>query len=827
MKIYQYEEVLENTLNFFGKDELAANVWLGKYCLKNSKGEFVENSPEMRFKSIAKELVRIDKELYNCSRYSEEIYYKALVERRIIPGGSNLYGIANPFSITSLSNCFVISGDKEDSYGSIFRNDEEIAQIAKRRGGVGNDVSHIRPNKMKVSNSAGTTSGLVAFCKRFSNTTREVGQNNRRGALMLSVHVLHPDIMDFATMKQDKTQVTGANVSVRVTNEFMRAVEDNKQVQLRFPVDIPPIELNDGEELITDDGKMYRMFPARTIWKTLVESNIQSAEPGILFWDTIIGESPADVYPGYKTESTNPCGEIPLCPYDSCRLLSINLTSYVTNPFTKDAEFNMVDYIRDISIATHMMDNIVDLEIEKIKQIIDKVKNDPESYATKFTELNLWKKVLEKAEGGRRIGISIIGHGDMCAMLGIKYGSDRSIAITEDLHKTLAEKSYYYSHILSKSRGTFKVFDADLEKENKYLIRIGKAGIPRRNIALLTIPPAGTLSLLANNQTSGIEPLFLPFYTRRRKLNDPDAKADFIDDVGDKWEEYNVLHPYFKLYIKTKDSFADPEKLTTEELQKHFEESPYYGATSQDMDARKKVALIAAAQRYIDHSISNTTNLPKGISYNEVSTLYMTAWKRGCKGLTIYVDGSRSGVLNSTETTSNEEFEYHDAPKRPKKLPCDVYQPTIAGEQYVVLVGLYNNKPYEVIAFKKNDTHIPNKISNGILYKQRSGLYHLLSVEGDVIVDDIVSKFDIPEWEFTTRLISTALRHGASIDFIVEQLNKSEGPIVHFTKVIARQLKRYITNVIVTEAPCPDCGESMRIEGGCATCHNCGYSACS
>lgn len=824
MKIYTEKEVLKSCLEWFKGDRLSADVWMGKYALKNKKGQFVELSPLDRFESMADEINRIDSNYVG--GYHRGVYLDALVEQRLIIGGSGNYGIANPFSITSLSNCFVISGNNQDSYGSIMKNDQEIVQIAKRRGGVGIDVSHLRPYGMYVTNSAGSTSGLVSFCKRFSNTTREVGQENRRGALMLSVSVAHPDSPSFVRMKTDKNQVTGANVSVRVSNEFMKCVEEDKYFQIRFPIDLPYMEIGKDETWISEDGtQMRKMIRARDLWDEMIKANWDSAEPGILFWDTIKSESPADCYPNYQTESTNPCGEIPLCPYDSCRLLSQNLTKYVKNPFTKGAYFDFEAFDRDVHLSVHVMDNIIDLEIEKIDAIIAKVHADPEDEFTKSVEVRMWEQIRKKAVEGRRTGISIVGHGDTLAMLGIRYGSPFSVAWVEAIHRRQAEKSYEYSAELAKNRGAFADFDPELERKNPFLMRIGKAGIPRRNIALLTIPPLGTGSLIAGNITSGIEPVFMPAYKRRRKLQAGHNQVpDFVDETGDEWEEYNVLHPNFKKWANINYPELKVEKLTENALNELVSLSPYAGASAPELDPEDKIRLIAAAQKYVDHSISNTTNLPKDVSLESVSNLYLLGWKLGCKGVTIYRDGSRDGVLNSNEIKTSK-FEYKDAPKRPKDLPCDIFQPTIHGDKFIVLVGLFDEKPYEVIAIKKNDLQLPSRVDSGILRKRRSGVYDLQDVDGYLLIDDITSKFEVPEWEFITRLISTALRHGASIDFIVEQLNKSAGTIVDISKVIARQLKKYI-EVELKSTTCPSCSAEMTPEGGCLTCKECGYAAC-
>jgi len=836
MTVYSEEEVLKSCLEYFSGDELAAKVWMNKYCLRNKSGEFVELSPIERYRAIAKDIHSVDIKLGDSS-YTEEDYFNALVNQEVSPGGSGLYGIANPYSITSLSNCFVIDADGEDSYGSILKVDQEIVQIAKRRGGVGTDMSHLRPKEAYVSNSAGTSSGVVSFCARHSNSSREVAQDGRRGALMLSLSVVHPDVAEFIGMKIDTTKVTGANVSVRLTDKFMHAVEGDGYYLQHFPCDFDINKLGidmDGlvpdkmKTLMYDDKTVYvKKVKARKIWNLLIHANWLSAEPGALFWDTIIRESLPDCYPKYKTVSTNPCGEIPLSAYDSCRLFSINLIKLVVNRFTENSFFDLEAFYRVIKLAVHMMDNIIDLEIDKIKQIISKIENDSESLDTKWTELELWKKVLINSVEGRRAGISIIGHGDMLAMLGETYGSTEGNRVLTQIHMEFAREAYKASAELAVVRGPFPAYKASLETQNPFLKRIGFVGTPRRHIALLTEPPVGTLSLVMNNQTSGIEPIFLPVYKRSRKVNPSDgaAKVDYVDEQGDSWEEFPVFHPYFKEWIGIKYPEIIPEELSDDVIAALVAESPYAGASSAEIDPISKIELIGSVQKWIDHSISNTTNLPADTTEKTVSDLYLKAWKTGCKGITIYRDGSRTGVLNSSTTNNGSKFEQHDAPKRPKDLKCDIFHATINTEKYIVLVGLYDDKPYESMAFKKKDLQIPSSIDSGIIHKQKSGVYNLHDKSGRLLVDDISSKFETPEWGFVFRLISTALRHGAAIQFVVEQLNKSEGSVVSVAKVIARQLKKYIPEPEGSNI-CPNCGAEMHMEGGCKQCKECGYGAC-
>lgn len=824
MNQFSIEEVKENCKKFFGGDELAAGIWMKKYILRNSEGVLQESSPEDRFRTIAEEIARIDKS-YGDTTYTVDDYFRLLKDRRGLPGGSGLYGIGNNFSKSSLGNCFVISGNGEDSYGSILKNDQENVQIAKRRGGVGLDLSHIRPSGFSVNNAAGSSTGVVSFMHRFSNSTREVGQEGRRGALMLSLLVNHPEVMDFLGVKEDTTKVTGANISVKATDEFMQAVVNDGYHQLRYPTDIPKVmklDMHPNTVYKFDDGQRMNVR-AREIFQELVKMNWKSAEPGILFWDKIISESPADCYPGYTSESTNPCGEIPLSPYDSCRLWSQNLTKYILNPFTNNASFNIEAFKRDSKMAFWAMDAIVDLEIEKLKEIIAKIESDPESELTKAIELNLWKEVLKTTINGRRTGISIIGHGDAVAMLGMKYGSKEANKWLVEVHKLFATYVYGASVKLAKTRGGFPAFDAELEKENAFLKRIGFAGLLRRNIALLTIPPSGSLSILMDNQSSGIEPVFMLYYERSVKAAEGDP-YDYIDAVGDKWKLHKVFHPNF---VK----WAEANNISKEALQENPEmyipASPYAGATSNEIDPITKVELQGAIQQYVDHSISVTHNLPEDVSLETVSNLYIRAWEVGCKGCTIYRDKSRTGVLNATGTTANKDkFEHVDAIPRPKELKCDVFHPTIDGEKYIVLVGLMDDKPYEVFALRKSeDIHIPITMKAGFCVKQKSGKYNLMSSSKELLIEDITDKFESPEWEDRTRMISMALRHRASIDYIVEQLNKSKGTVVHVSKVIARQLKKYLKKELV-DTPCPECGKSMVVEGGCKQCKNCGHGAC-
>jgi ribonucleoside-diphosphate reductase alpha chain len=842
MQVYTREEVTKNALEYFHNDELAAHVWVNKYALKNTDGDFVEDSPQARFSAIAEELNRINLKYSEPHRYDD--FRKAMVEGYILPGGSGLSGIANPYSIVSLGNCFVTTGNNEDSIGSIWKVDQESAQIYKRRGGNGVDLSFIRPAGTLVTNAAGSTTGPISFAEQYSQTVRRIGQEGRRGALMLSMSVHHPDVLQFAVAKNDDNSITGANISIRISNEFMNAVKNDGCYLQRFPVNAPEIsmlELEEDNVYTHADGTIYIKTRARKIFDEIVRVNWESAEPGMLFWDKIISESPADCYAQFQTESTNPCGELPLSPYDSCRLLATNLTKYVVFPYTPEAVFDVRKFKEHVKMATWMMDNIIDLEIEKINIILEKIDKDVESDFTKMVELELWKKILENTKNGRRAGISLIGHGDFLAMLGIKYDSAEGKNLLETVHQIHATETYRTSIELAKSRGAFPAFDFDRELKNPFLQRIydtdpslreemRKYG--RRNIALLTIPPAGTLSLVLR-QTSGFEPAFLLYYKRRRKINpEENDKVDFVDSSGDSWQEYFVLHPKFQDWIELQiNTKVFPDALSDEDLAAWAKASPWSGSLTNDIDPTKKVELQGAIQKWVDHSISVTHNLPEDVKPEVISELYMKAWEEGCKGCTVYREGSRAGVLVSTEKKeANEaEFEYKDAPKRPRELPCDIYFPTIHGKKYVVLVGLYAGKPYEVFALGYKHT-IPTSVKEGILKKQKSRHYVLLDKAKNIVVDDIRSAFDLPEWDFATRMISTALRHGASIDYVVEQLNKSgkDALVTDLARVIARQLKKYVKAEVSLSQKCPECGEPMRVEGGCKQCVNpeCGYGKC-
>ncbi|HAR39757.1 MAG TPA: adenosylcobalamin-dependent ribonucleoside-diphosphate reductase, partial [Porphyromonadaceae bacterium] len=657
-KTYTFDEAYKASLDYFKGDELAAKVWVSKYALKDSQGEIYEKTPEDMHWRLAKEIARIEK------KYSNPLSERELFDlfdrfRYIIPQGSPMTGIGNGYQVASLSNCFVIGMDgNADSYGAIIRIDEEQVQLMKRRGGVGHDLSHIRPKGSPVKNSALTSTGLVPFMERYSNSTREVAQDGRRGALMLSVSIKHPDSENFIDAKLEQGKVTGANISVKIDDAFMEAAAAGKNYQQQYPID-------------SDQPKYEKTINARHLWDKIIHNAWRSAEPGVLFWDTIIRESVPDCYAdlGFKTVSTNPCGEIPLCPYDSCRLLAINLFSYVVNPFREDAYFDFDLFAQHVQLAQRIMDDIVDLESEKIDMILEKIEADPESEEVKSAERTLWKKIQRKTLQGRRTGVGITAEGDMLAALGIRYGTEEGTDFSEKVHRAVALNAYRSSVNMAKERGAFEIFDAEREKNNPFINRIKEADSQlyedmvkygRRNIALLTIAPTGTTSLMSQT-TSGIEPVFLPVYTRRRKVNpnDRDVKVDFVDENGDSWEEYVVFHHKFVTWMEA-HGYSTTKRYTPEEVDEMVEKSPYYKATSNDVDWLQKVKMQGRVQKWVDHSISVTINLPSDVSEELVGELYMEAWKSGCKGCTVYRDGSRAGVLISNGEAEKEAKEAKD-----------------------------------------------------------------------------------------------------------------------------------------------------------------------
>lgn len=813
--MYTLEEVKKATLEYFGGDDLTSNVWIDKYCLKGNEGELLEDSPDMMYKRLAKEFSRIEQKYPNPISYDEIL--EKLSSWSIIPGGSLLYGIGNDFAISSLGNCFVI-GNNADSYGGICTLDQEQVQLMKRRAGVGHDISHLRAKGVPTTNSAKTSSGIVPFMERYSNSTREVAQDGRRGALMLSCDIEHPQAEDFITAKDDTTKVTGANISVKVSDEFM--------------------------------GRALKMGAHKEmgLWRKLVYQAWKSAEPGLLFWDKIKSESIPSCYgPDWQEVSTNPCGEIPLCPYDSCRLLSINLTKYVLNPFTKDAIMDWESFERDCYIAQKLMDDVIDLEEEKINKILKKIEDDPEDEQIKAIEKNLWLKIKEKLLQGRRTGLSGIGLADTLAMLNISYSS--GIDMAESIYKTLAISAYKSSIDMAKDRGVFPIWDFNVDNDNPFLKRIYEQlkdddwfqcqATGRRNIALLTIPPSGTISLLAG-LSSGIEPVYQLSYKRRRKVEPNHPNVSFTDKNGDCWEEYNVVHPkiilwYQELLNKEVDEGIEDytveqskfllNKRTNEQLEELFKKSPYHGSTAYELNPLDRVKMQGVIQKWVDHSISSTINLPEAATKEDVSKIYLEAWKQGLKGITIYREGSRDGVLYTDKTKDNTTFKTNNAPKRPKVLAGQVFTPTTHGNEYIVIVGLMDGKPYEVFACK-NTWNLKGTYDCSIIKKSR-GRYDV-DIKDKLLIEDITSEMSQIE-EDKTRLISVSLRHGADIKFLVEQLNKAKGNgFQAFSKVVARTLKRYIKDEEkVTGATCDSCGSDRLIyKDGCVECESCGIQHC-
>jgi ribonucleoside-diphosphate reductase alpha chain len=829
---YSLEKAQEQTLKYFGGDTLATSVFLNKYALQDKDGNYLESNPDMMHVRIAKELSRIEQKYPNpMSRH--EIYELLKDFKYIIPQGSPMSGIGNETKIQSLSNCFVVEAPR-DSYAGILKTDQELAQIAKRRGGIGFDISTIRPRGLSTANAAKTTDGIEIFMERFSNTCREVAQGGRRGALMLTISVHHPQVMDFIKIKRDLTKVTGANISVRVTDEFMRAVQGEEKYQLRWPVD-------------SESPEVSETAYAAEVWNALIEGAHASAEPGILFWDTAKRMTPSDIYEeeGFGSVSTNPCGEIILSPYDSCRLMLINLTSFVQNSWTQEAYFEWDRYTKVVQKAQRLMDDMIDLEIEQIDKILTKIDNDPESDEVKYYERNLWNNIRNVAVKGRRTGLGITGLGDCIAMLNLEYGDPLSIDATEQIYKQLALNSYETSIRLAKERGAFPICDVEKEQDHPFLDRVmSLVDEPvkkmykmygRRNIANTTTAPAGSVSCLTQT-TSGIEPAFMLYYKRRKKVQG-DEEVMFIDDVGDKWTEFNVYHHKFKEYM-------DWSHLPGEEnIDMVINNSPYFNATANEIDWRAKVELQAAAQKWICHAISNTTNLPADVNIETVKDIYMMGWETGCKGVTVYRDGSRSGVLISADDKPEELYSRDDipfsdvsAPKRPDELDCEIHHVNIKGEKWTILIGLLQVRPYEVIGGLSQYVEIPKKHKYGKIRRRPRKLalskYDLFCGEGDdeFVIKDVVSVFDNPNHSGYTRFISLSLRHGAPIQYVVEQLQKDkEADMFSFSKVIARCLKKYIPDGTVGgDKDCMECGaqNSLVYQEGCVTCKSCGSGKC-
>ncbi|RTE54598.1 adenosylcobalamin-dependent ribonucleoside-diphosphate reductase [Arenibacter aquaticus] len=839
-KTYTQDEAFNASLEYFKGDDLAARVWVNKYALKDSEGNIYELTPDDMHRRIAREIARVEQKYPN-PLSEQEIFEHIQNFKYIVPQGSPMAGIGNPFQIASLSNCFVIGNEGlSDSYGGIMKIDQEQVQLMKRRGGVGHDLSHIRPKGSSVKNSALTSTGLVPFMERYSNSTREVAQDGRRGALMLSVSINHPDAEDFIDAKMEQGKVTGANVSVRIDDDFMSSVESGKPYTQKFPTH-------------NSNPKVSKNIDAKKVWDKIVHNAWQSAEPGILFWDTIIKESVPDCYSdlGYKTVSTNPCGEIPLCPYDSCRLLAINLFSYVEQPFTDKASFNYDLFKKHIAVAQRIMDDIIDLELEKIDVILEKIESDPELEETKSVEYNLWKNIKEKAAQGRRTGIGITAEGDMLAALGLRYGSDEANKFAIEVHKTIALEAYRASVHTAKDRGAFQIFDAEREKNNPFILRLKDADeklyyemleYGRRNIALLTIAPTGTTSLMTQT-TSGIEPVFLPVYKRRRKVNpnDKDVRVDFVDEVGDSWEEYIVFHHKFKQWMSV-NGLDTTKNYSQEELEKIVQQSPYYKATSNDVDWLQKVRLQGAVQKWVDHSISVTINLPNDVSESLVGKLYLEAWKAGCKGVTVYRDGSRSGVLISNETT-NAEKEESLTPfptKRPQVLDADVVRLQNNKEKWIAFIGIIDDRPYEIFTGMADDEDgilLPRWVNNGLIIKSKNDDgttrydFQYKNKRGyKTTIEGLSHKFNPEYWNYA-KLISSTLRHGMAIEKVVDLINSLQldsESINTWKNGVARALKRYVADGTAAKGQkCDSCSSSNLIyQEGCLTCKDCGSSKC-
>ena len=862
-KKYSFDEAFEASLRYFGGDELAARVWVNKYAMKDSFGNIYEKSPEDMHWRIANEVARMEQK-YKNPISAQEIFGLLDHFRYIIPAGSPMTGIGNNYQIASLSNCFVIGLDGDaDSYGAILRIDEEQVQLMKRRGGVGHDLSHVRPKGSPVNNSALTSTGLVPFMERYSNSTREVAQDGRRGALMLSVSIKHPDAEAFVDAKMEEGKVTGANVSVKITDSFMEAAGNDRPFVQQFPIDA--------------ERPVYKKeISARKLWEKIVHNAWKSAEPGVLFWDTIIRESLPDCYAdlGFRTVSTNPCGEIPLCPYDSCRLLSINLYSYVKNPFTEEATFDFDLFRKHALLAQRLMDDIVDLEMEKIDRIMEKIKSDPQNDEVKHAEYHLWEKIKEKSGKGRRTGVGITAEGDMIAAMGLRYGTEEATKFAVEVHKTLALSAYRSSVTMAQERGAFSIFEAERERNNPFVLRIKEADpqlysdmmkYGRRNIACLTIAPTGTTSLMTQT-TSGIEPVFLPVYTRRRKVNpnDTDVHVDYVDEVGDSFEEYIVYHKKFLEWMKI-NGLDTTKKYTQAEINDLVKRSPYYKATANDVDWLMKVRMQGAIQKWVDHSISVTVNLPNNVDEALVNKLYVEAWRSGCKGCTIYRDGSRSGVMisvskkdkkkkndNGRETSqdsdlnsSEEKHEHVCTPpqvveERPQVLDCDVVRFQNNKEKWVAFVGLLDGYPYEIFTGLQDDDEgivLPKSVTKGKIIKQTNADgthrydFQFENKRGyKTTVEGLSEKFNPEYWNYA-KLISGVLRYRMPIDHVIHlvgSLQLKDESINTWKNGVERALKKYVTDgTTVSGQTCPICGqETLVYQEGCLICTNCGASRC-
>ena len=843
-KTYTFDEAFKASLDYFTGDELAAKVWVNKYALKDAFGNIYEESPVDMHHRLASEIARVEKKYPN-PLSEEELFALFDHFRYIVPQGSPMTGIGNDYQIASLSNCFVIGLDGDaDSYGAIIRIDEEQVQLMKRRGGVGHDLSHIRPKGSPVKNSALTSTGLVPFMERYSNSTREVAQDGRRGALMLSVSIKHPDSESFIDAKMTEGKVTGANVSVKIDDDFMNSVVSGTSYKQQYPID-------------SNEPTTVKEIDAAALWKKIIHNAWKSAEPGVLFWDTILRESVPDSYAdlGFRTVSTNPCGEIPLCPYDSCRLLAINLYSYVVNPFTKDAYFDFDLFKKHVALAQRIMDDIIDLESEKIEKILEKIDSDPESMEVKETERHLWEKIQKKTLQGRRTGVGITAEGDMIAALGLRYGTDEATECAEEIQKTLALEAYRSSVMMAKERGAFEIYDSKREEKNPFINRLREADpglyedmlkYGRRNIACLTIAPTGTTSLMTQT-TSGIEPVFLPVYRRRRKVNPNDAetRVDFVDETGDAFEEYVVFHHKFVTWMQA-NGYSVIKKYTQEEIDELVAKSPYYKATSNDVDWLQKVRMQGRIQKWVDHSISVTINLPADVSEELVDSLYVEAWKCGCKGCTVYRDGSRSGVLLSTEKKKEKKDDCNCmqppviVSTRPRELEADVVKFQNNREKWIAFVGLLNGRPYEIFTGLADDDEgimLPKNVSKGTIIKSydEDGKKHydfqFKNKRGyKMTIEGLDGKFDPEFWNYA-KLISGVLRYGMPIDQVIKLVQGMElnnESINTWKNGVERALKKYLPNgTEVKGQVCPNCGlETLIYQEGCLICTNCGASKC-
>ena len=838
---YTYDEALKASLEYFDGDELAARVWVNKYAMKDSFGVIYEKSPEQMHWRIANEIARIESK-YENPMSAQEIFDLLDHFKYIIPQGSPMTGIGNDYQIASLSNCFVIGIDGEaDSYGAIIRIDEEQVQLMKRRGGVGHDLSHIRPKGTPVKNSALTSTGIVPFMERYSNSTREVAQDGRRGALMLSVSIKHPDAEAFIDAKMTEGKVTGANVSVKVDDDFMRAVTESTPYIQQYPI-------------ASDNPTHSKEINAGKLWDKIIHNAWKSAEPGVLFWDTIIRESIPDCYAdlGFRTVSTNPCGEIPLCPYDSCRLLALNLFSYVENPFTPEATFNFELLKEHVAKAQRIMDDIIDLELEKIEAIQAKIASDPEGDEVKSAEKHLWEKIYNKSSLGRRTGVGITAEGDMLAAMGLRYGTDEATDFSEEVHKTVAIGAYGSSVVLAKERGAFEIYDSKREEKNPFINRLREASpelyedmlkYGRRNIACLTIAPTGTVSIMTQT-TSGIEPVFMPVYKRRRKVNpnDADVHIDFTDENGDSFEEYIVYHHKFVEWMK-KNNIDATKRYSQVELENIVSRSPYAKATSNDIDWVAKVKMQGRIQKWVDHSISVTINLPNNVDEKLVNELYITAWKSGCKGCTVYRDGSRAGVLVSTDSNSkkdekNEEMKPTITEVRPRVLEADVVRFQNNKEKWVAFIGLLNGYPYEIFTGQQDDEDgipLPKNVTHGVIIKhvdengnKRYDFQFENKIGYKTTIEGLSERFNPEFWNYA-KLISGVLRYKMPIELVIKlvsSLQLDSQSINTWKNGVERALKRYIQDGTVAGEKCPKCKNQLIFEEGCLHCPQCGYSKC-